>query len=228
MEAVSLQDIANASKARYTRVEDMVVAALREAILAGVLKPGEKLHQEKLAVALGVSRLPVRAAIARLDAEGLTVSEPHRGSVVRVLKPDELRETYELRIVLETFALNKAIDRITPQGVQELSDLADQIDGDVSGELWLSLTEAFYQKLYLIAEQPLTAEMISKLRANVGRYWLSLKVLQHEGSTHRVIVDAIRANDPAQAEMWITDHLTKVSVEMQRRMNEQLEATAQK
>lgn len=220
----SLGQIADGSKARYTTVEEMVVSAIREAIISGVFVPGERLRQEMLAEALDVSRVPVRGALRKLEAEGLVVSSPHRGSTVRVLEADEIRETYDLRILLETFALQSAIERITPEEVEELSALADEIDGDSEGDDWLTSTEQFYLHLYSIAGQPLTAEIILKLRASVGRYWLSLKVLQHEGSTHRVIIDAIRAGDPVMAEQWLTDHLTKVSKELQRRVKAQSEA----
>lgn len=222
----SLESIAAGARSGYTTVEEMVVTALREAILSGALEPGGRLRQEMLAEALDVSRVPVRAALRKLEAEGLVVSAPHRGSVVRVLEPEEIRETYELRIVLETFVLRSVIERITPEEIEELLALAEEIDGDAEGDAWLTSTERFYEHLYVIAGLPLTADIIHRLRANVGRYWLSLKVLQHEGATHRVIIDAIRKGDPARAERWLTDHLTRVSKELQRRVAEQRETGA--
>ena len=219
----SLESIAGGAKTQYTTVEEMVVSAIREAILSGALEPGGRLRQERLAEALDVSRVPVRAALRKLEAEGLVISSPHRGSSVRVLEPDEIRETYELRTLLETFVLRSVIERITPDEIEELSELADDIDGDARGEEWLTSTEVFYQRLHSIAGQPLTSEIILKLRANVGRYWLGLKVLEHEGATHRVIVDAIREGDPTSAERWLADHLGKVSKELQRRVLEQRE-----
>lgn len=219
----SLESIAASAKIRYTTVEEMVVSAIREAILSGALEPGSRLRQERLAGALDVSRVPVRAALRKLEAEGLVASSPHRGSSVRVLEPEEIRETYDLRILLETFVLRSAIERITPDEIQELSTLADEIDGDTKGDEWLTSTEVFYQRLYSIAGQPLTSDIILKLRANVGRYWLSLKVLEHEGATHRVIVDAIREGDPTSAEAWLADHLGRVSKELQHRVRQQRE-----
>lgn len=216
----TLADIAVTARANYRTVEEMVVSALREAILAGVLAPGEKLRQEKLAEALAVSRVPVRAALHRLEAEGLVVSSPHRGARVRVLESAELEETYQLRLLLEIFALRSAMERITPDQIDELASMADEIDAGSEGDDWMALTDRFYQRLYSIADRPLTADMIAKLRANIGRYWLSLKVIEHDGSTHRVIVDAMRAADPVVAEEWMSDHLSKVSKELQRRVEE--------
>lgn len=214
----SIDEIARAAKSHYRTVEEMVVAAIREAVLTGIYGPGDKLPQEKLAQALGASRIPVRAALRQLEAEGLVVFSPHRGATVRTLAPADVQEIYELRILLETFALRSAIDKINPEEVDELESIADDLDRLGEGEAWLELRERFYERLYTIAEKPLTAELIAKLRADVGRYWLSLRLVDHSSTTHRVIIDAIRAGDAQHAEAWLSEHLTSVSQELQRRV----------
>src|SRR4051812_43907 len=78
-------------------VNDATTGQIRAWILNGRLKPGERLHQEQLAVDLGVSRMPVREAIRQLAAEGLVQLIPHRGAFVSSLDPDEIRELYEVR-----------------------------------------------------------------------------------------------------------------------------------
>lgn len=216
--ARSIEDIARAAQANYRTVEEMVVAAIREAVVSGVYAPGDKLPQEQLAQALGVSRIPVRAALRQLEAEGLVVFAAHRGATVRSLEPAEIEEIYDLRILLETFAVRSAIDLISPQQIDELEQIADQIDRADQGDGWLELRETFYNRLYGVAKRPLTAELIGKLRNDVGRYWLSLRLLDHGSSGHRVIVDAIRQGDPGAAEVWLTSHLTEVSRELQRRV----------
>ncbi len=214
----TIEAIARGAQARYRTVEEMVVAAIREAVLSGVYEPGERLPQEHLAQALGVSRIPVRAALRQLEAEGLVTFAAHRGATVRALDPAEVEEIYELRILLETFALRAATELITPTQLDELESIADRIDRAEEGSGWLELREDFYDRLYAIAKHPLTGELIAKLRNDVGRYWLGLRVLDHESGGHRIIVDAIRRNDPAAAEKWLTQHLTAVSQELRRRM----------
>ena len=100
----TLAETARRANLRCSTVEEAVTAALREAIITGVLKPGERLRQAALAKELNTSRVPVAAALHNLAAEGLVDYAPHRGAAVRVLEPEELEETYQLRIVLETFA----------------------------------------------------------------------------------------------------------------------------
>jgi DNA-binding GntR family transcriptional regulator len=219
--APSMSGISTEARSRYRTIEEMVVWAVREAILRGTFKPGEKLPQEPLAQALGVSRIPVRAAFRQLEAEGLVVLFPNRGAFVRSLDPSEVEEIYDLRIILETFALRSAMERVTEAEIEELSALADRMDDLGDGEEFFDLRQTFYQRLYDLAGRPRTAEMISKLRADVGRYWLSLRVVGHGDSGHRVITDAIRARDPVAAEAWLEEHLTKVSKELQLRVHAQ-------
>lgn len=216
----SMEGIANEAASKYRTVEEMVVAAVREAIVSGVYKPGEKLPQEQLAQSLGVSRIPVRAGLRKLEAEGLVVFYPHRGATVRRLEVSEVAEIYDMRILLETFALKSAIDRVTPEEVDELTQLADELDQPGEGDDWLELRQEFYRRLYTIADRPRTADLISKLRADVGRYWLGVRVVEHGRAEHRVIVEAVRAGDSKKAEEWLARHLTKVSKELQRRIAE--------
>lgn len=214
----SLRDIASRSHRRYTTVETAVTATLRKAILTGLFQPGQRLKQSYLASDLMVSRIPVAAALRTLEAEGLVTSVPHRGATVRIIEPAEVEETYRLRILLESFALRTAIKRITPEEIEELSDLAHEIDDSEDGDRAAELTEQLYERIYTIADCPLTADIVRRLRTNVGRYWLGLRVVPRHHSAHSVIVEAIRAADATRAEKWIAHHLTEVSTELQRRI----------
>jgi len=213
-----LEKIAAKARSRYRTAEEMVTSAIREAVLGGVFQPGERLPQEQLAEALGVSRIPVRAGLRQLEAEGLVVLEPHRGATVRVLEAADIDEIYQLRILLETFMVRSAISLATPEEIDELENIAADLDRLEEGPDWLALRERFYDRLYEFAKRPLTAELIAKLRADVGRYWLSLRLLDHGSGGHGVIVEAIRNRDPEAAEIWLTEHLTDVSTELQRRV----------
>ena len=88
---------------RKTAVE-LVVEALRDRILSGVIAPGSALRQELFAEELGVSRLPVREAIRQLSAEGLIDMIPHRGAYVSMLSRTEVQEFFDIRMRLRGFA----------------------------------------------------------------------------------------------------------------------------
>src|SRR5713226_9598152 len=81
-------------------IEEVVTTALRDAILSGELRPGERLLQEPLAEQLRVSRIPLRDALRRLEAEGLVRIGPRRGAEVASLTPADVREIYGIRIAL--------------------------------------------------------------------------------------------------------------------------------
>ena len=96
---------------------DAATAELRERILSGELESGAPLRLEELARSLGTSISPVREAVRKLEALGLAVHVAHRGSRVKELDVDDLRDTYEARLALEPVAVARAAGRITPDEV---------------------------------------------------------------------------------------------------------------
>jgi len=90
---------------------EAVVDALRDAILTGRYAPGTRLVEENLAAAFGVSRIPLREALRRLEAEGLVLSSPNRGATVRPLAPKDVVDLYDVRVALESLALDHAARR---------------------------------------------------------------------------------------------------------------------
>lgn len=108
-------------------------AALRAAILAGALEPDVRLYESRIAAELGVSRTPVREALAMLEAEELIVSMPNRGTVVRRVTPDEVRETYDVRAVVEGFGARLAAARLRKQELSRLRRLHGEMERVLSG-----------------------------------------------------------------------------------------------
>jgi DNA-binding GntR family transcriptional regulator len=217
----TLEDLAFDARRAYQTVEDMVHHVVREGILGGIYKPGERLPQDRIAEIMGVSRIPVRAALRRLEAEGFVDFVAHKGATVRSLSPKEIAEIYDLRALLETYALRAAASQVTKEELDEFEQLAQRLDGTTDPDEWVEVRQQFYERLYEIADRPRTTELIAKLRADVGRYWLMQRVTEgHEGQSHTVIVEALRDGSPIAAEEWLQDHLTDVSKELQRRVAE--------
>ena len=97
-------------KPSETRSE-AVIDALREAILTGRYRSGERLVQDELAEAFGTSRIPLREALRRLEGEGLVLISPNRGAIVRPLGPKDVVDLYDVRLALESLALRRAAER---------------------------------------------------------------------------------------------------------------------
>ena len=92
----------------YLPLRDVVFKTLRQAILKGELKPGERLMEIALAEKLGVSRTPIREAIRKLELEGLVVMVPRKGAHVANITEKDLNDVLEVRIGLENMAIDKA------------------------------------------------------------------------------------------------------------------------
>ncbi|MGH3494971.1 MAG: GntR family transcriptional regulator, partial [Sciscionella sp.] len=191
----------------------MVYDVLRETILSGAFSPGEWLRQEALATAIGVSRLPVRAALLKLDAEGLVEFHPRRGAVVRTLTHDEITEIYELRDLLETHALRKSMARMTPARTATLRSLAERLDSEAEGDSFVDLRVQFYRELYDAPNAPRLVELIEGLRSSVGRYLLGWRVSEagNGHGHHGELIRHVASGDVDSAEQWLRKHLKEVS-----------------
>lgn len=99
---------------------EAVYAALRDEIITGVHRPGDRLTEIDLAQRMRTSQGPVREALARLRAEGLVVSFAHRGTFVTEISVEEARDAYDVRAILERAALQRALPRM---GVKEFAKL---------------------------------------------------------------------------------------------------------
>lgn len=111
------------SAARYRPLSEIVHDKLRQAISQGQLQPGQRLRQETLANQLGVSRMPVREALQRLEQEGLVEVIPHRGAVVRQPAAREFTETVQALLILERSARELAFSRLSPADLRTLRRL---------------------------------------------------------------------------------------------------------
>ena len=142
----------DATYRRPPTAQEAVLAEMRRAIVSGELKPGEPIRQEVLAERLGVSRVPVREALKILQGEGQVEYQPHRGYSVTRLDPDDLREVYRIRQLLETEAARISVAALTDAEIKALSDAARDVDlaGDV--EDFVAMSAANRRFHFLLVE----------------------------------------------------------------------------
>jgi DNA-binding GntR family transcriptional regulator len=208
-----LKSIAGAVRGTFQTVESMTHAFIREAILQGVFKPGERLNQDGIAEVLGVSRMPVRAALRQLEAEGLVQIYPHRGATVSVLQRHEIAEIYELRALVEGYLLEHAVKNLTDDALADLEELVEPLDAESPLPERLEWRQDFYGRLYELAARPRALAMANQLRASVGRYLLLVRPDDLE--KHHGLMKHLRARDAAAAKRWLVSHLGKVSKSIQ-------------
>ena len=111
----------------YLPLRDVVFNTLRQAILRGELKPGERLMEIQLANKLGVSRTPIREAIRKLELEGLVLMIPRKGAEVAEITEKNLRDVLEVRCALEELAVQLACDRMDEEGIKAMKQATAEL-----------------------------------------------------------------------------------------------------
>ncbi len=195
---------------------DDVADRLREAIVSGRFGPGERLREETLAKSIGVSRGPVREALARLEREGLIVIRRNRGAIVARLSDEDLDEVYSLRVAIEVLAVRRVAERIDAAGLERLQAIVNRIETAVGrgidpGEA-ADLDLAFHDQIYDLAAHRRLRDVWFSLRPQIHILLLDRNVTVDDfrefvASSHQDILDALRARDAAQAVALVEDHL---------------------
>jgi len=151
---------------------ELLVDQVRDRILNGSVAPDRPIRQDALAAEMGVSKIPLREALARLEEEGLLTSQTNRGFTVRPLRAEEVEEIYALRMKLEPDMVALAARLANPTEQQEASDLLDQLENltDSQGEGVGAFNRAFHLALLRPAARPVTFTILERLHVQSERY----------------------------------------------------------
>lgn len=155
---------------------EFVYGELRKAILNGVFRPGQMLRQDQVAALMGVSRSPLREALPRLEAEGIVVLHPRRGYAVAELRPDEINEVFDLRVLIESHLAVHSIAKRTEADIARVYELADQMRqiADAKDEksvgTWFDLNIAFHDALLTPAAMPHYMRALATARGVIEAY----------------------------------------------------------
>jgi DNA-binding GntR family transcriptional regulator len=207
-----IQDTEVLGRLGRSSAPELVTTKLRDAITSGYLAPGERLQQEELANRLGVSRMPIREALKRLETEGLVTIHPYRGAVVAVLAVEELQEIYEIRIALETLATTLGIPKMTSEHIEHLRDIGRRMDDEADAQEWLMLNTAFHFGLYAPCGRRSLLDLIENQRHKSDRYLRMFAVkrdrTRHAQEEHWAIFEACEKREVEQAAQLLEHHLT--------------------
>jgi DNA-binding GntR family transcriptional regulator len=188
-----------------------IADALRAAIVAGSLLPGEPLRQDAIARQFSVSAIPVREAFRQLESEGWVTTEPNRGASVSLQSADEAREIYEIRASLESLAIGLAVDLHTPQTLAHSRALLDAAAHEPDPALYVVRNEQFHMSLYAPVDRPRLMELLGQMHRRGERYLrLKFGVPQFKGQSdneHEAILAALIARDIESAQMLVARHL---------------------
>jgi DNA-binding GntR family transcriptional regulator len=195
-------------------LQERVTAAIREAILKRTFLPGERLVQEELAETLGVSRMPVREALRQLEAEGLVQLTPHKGAIVAPVSIDDIREIYELRALMEGYAVEKSLPNLSEQDKEELAQLVQEMDRAAKAadvKTFGELNEQFHQLLRQGCDGKRIHQYIQNLWNGYPPYVPTILPGQVEQSQkeHREMLNAIRTGDASALRMAMERHIRR-------------------
>jgi DNA-binding GntR family transcriptional regulator len=199
-------------------LRDRAYDDIREAILTGALRPGDRIKERDVAAQMGISTTPVKEALRRLEQEGLVVSQPRRGAVVGplVLTPPE--EILAIRAHLEGLAARLAAEKMSDPDKQALAAELDQLealyDDSVDRDAVADATNAFHHSIRDGADSVFLGRFLDTLapfdRTIRVRSTLDPQEAAVDTREHRAMVQAIIAGDGDTAERVMHEHIHRV------------------
>jgi len=220
---MELKDLVESKEVRLSDAE-YAYGILRQAILEGLIRPGERLILDHLAEQLQMSRTPVREALLMLEADGLVQRRPKRGMVVRSYTERDVDEVYRLRAILEGVAAREAAVRIGTEQVERMRKLCQEMDGLIQRipsleasqrTLWVRAIVAKnneFHQTFIRAGQFSLLERVLRDIVEIPLIfrafsWYTMEQLRESNAQHKELVEAFEARDAERAERIIHKHL---------------------
>ena len=198
----------------YLPLRDVVFNTLREAILKGELKPGERLMELQLAAKLGVSRTPIREALRKLELEGLVVMIPRKGAEVAKITVRDLKDALEVRMAIDSLSVKLACERLDEDDKTEIKQAcvafreavkSGNVQAIVEGD------ERFHNTIYRASKNQKLITIAMNLREQVYRYRFEYvkDFSYHENliREHDQITEAILKGDVETAQKIMKEHI---------------------
>jgi len=212
---------------------DQILNRLRQEIIAGALRPKEKIFEEDLARRFNVSRSPIREAFRILESEGLIKIIPRRGAYVSDIDEQDIERINDIRIVLEGLGIRLACRNVTAAGLKELTDIAAGMQAAEKAEdyqEYFRLNKQFHKVIYEFTRNGYLNKMLSTLAELTHRYrfYVSYYTIQSHvrqiDKWHYELVEAFREKDEKQAEKIRLRQVRKSSDILRKAISSRLKA----
>ena len=204
----------NVTMNEYLPLRDVVFNTLRQAILRGELKPGERLMEIQLANKLGVSRTPIREALRKLELEGLVNMVPRKGAEVADITEKSLRDVLEVIKALEELSVQLACEKITEEEIEELKRVAERFKDTLNDQDVTKIAEAdvaFHDVIYTATDNQKLILLLNNLREQMYRY--RVEYLKKEEAypqliaEHEELIDNISKRNKEEATRIMCEHI---------------------
>ena len=190
-----------------------VYKALRDAIVSGRYKPGQRLNESQLAREFNISRIPIREALAKLQEHGLVMNHERRGMFVTVLTDDDVQRINSLRLVLETEAMKLCSAHMSKAVAARLTDLVGQMDnwGPKSDIDAAAIDLEFHRTMWATAGNPYLAKALDSLATVLFAHTALVSVNHHvkawQLQHHRTLLEVVLGNSDMTPEEAVLSHL---------------------
>ncbi len=210
-----MQEAPERSQLDRSSTANRVAANLRAKIADGTIGPGERLNELSLAAELGVSRSPIREALAQLAGEGLVRVVPYKGTFVTALSSERLEHLLDFRLALEQFAVRRAIERATTQDLARFEELIGQIRAQAKRGNFQGTVDAdlrTHEYLIELSGNSLLMQtykaMLGELRLYIAQTSRHYKGIDELATEHVKLLAAMREKRFDDAAMLIAAHIT--------------------
>ncbi len=195
---------------KHLTLRERILETIRDAIISGALKPGEKVAEPELAERFGISRTPIREAFRQLESEGYLTVIPRKGAVVVSFSQRDVEEFYAIKSILEGYAARKACENLTDREIVKLEAINEKLrtlaeDGDIKH--FFKVHNDFHELFIKAADNSKLTDLITSL---VGKFQrLRVASLSLPGrmrvsvDEHDKIIGAFRARDAEKAEKLV-------------------------
>ena len=204
-----------------------VYEALRKDMIQGRLKPGQKIIMSDVAKEFGLSDIPVREAIRRLESEGYVHFTPHVGAIVSELDEDKIIELYLIRVELESLATRLAVEHITARDIDFLLKKNHEMELVVQAEKLQklgALNKDFHLRIYQAAPYPILNQLIEDLWEKMERTQSVFTFVPDRAAAsveeHKKIIAALQAKDTALSERLVKDQKSRTMASLKKYLKE--------
>lgn len=196
------------------KISEEITEILRDDILAGIYKPRQRLIEEELSERFFVSRTPIREALKRLETAGLIEIEPYKGAFIADIDLNEIRDSYELRCVLESFVTEHAVAYITTDVINQLQCSMERMEncilaGDNRG--FAQEDHHFHALIFDHCPNKVAVKVLNEQLERTAAFrrlsWRTTGGMQNSMKGHKNILDAIKAGDPEAASIYASRHI---------------------
>lgn len=197
---------------------DVILKYIRDAIVRGDFVEEEPIRQDEIAKLFNVSKIPVREALKRLEAEGLVEFKKNKGAIVTRISEQDLAQIFEVRLMLETKLIRLAVPNMTEKTFQQADEICSLFVDNRDVDQWTLLNWQLHDCLYVPAQRPYMLSLIHSIYNKIERY-LRIQMSISEGKIHAnmehiEIVNACKNKDVELAAQLIEQHINHVAEDL--------------